>query len=356
MLGAPGLMAGGTGPFSVHSGEPAADLWMYQHAGSPGTRAAASTFSALPEVGFGADDRFAQFLIKFNTVAAGIPAGLGAENYDPSRVALTCVIGVGGSFVYDPTEDPLSSHLSTTDPDPGRVIEVHGAAFRNGLTAATFQETSPYSSNSSGSRNAYPLGYSSEGVARDVSNNVTSSFESIPWAVAKVLTRETEESPYVELVPGATVPRYAHAVFELNLALPGVSAYVRDSLNQGYIWLVVSSLHSTTEQAAGGYPSFFTKEDVEQLYYGDVAPTLDVTYTLPLRISSFTRDSVAATSRIAWNGSPGFSYRIERTEDLNTGIWEPAGTRTTNTPVELEWTGPAATPRSFFRISRTPLP
>jgi len=356
LLGASGLMAGGTGPFSGHAPVPASDQWMYTNAYSPGGSEYAPVFTSLPDALPGDDNRMSQFVIKFNTVAAGIPLGLGASNYDPSKVVLTCVVVSGDSFVYDPTLDALNTHGASgpADPDPGRAIEVHGTGFRAPFTAASFLETSPYGS-AAGVRNAYALGYTPEGVARDVSNNFTGGFDSIPWATAKIYVNVGTrlEPQWEEMTPGELVPRYARVVFELNLASPGVADYVRTSLNQGFMWLTVSSLYGTTREASSGYPSFFTKEDFEQTLTHDVAATLDVEYSLPLRVASFTRDTEAGTARIAWNASPGFSYRIEKSDDFTTDIWQEVGTRTTATAAELNWSGPSPSPRSFFRVSRT---
>ncbi len=356
LLGVTGVRAGGTGPFTVQAPVPSADIWMYPHAGSPGTRTTASTFSALPVNG-SVDDRFGQFLLKFDTVAAGVPAGLGEANYELGRVVLTCVIYSGDSSSYDPTEDARSTYGpdAAADSDTGRPIEVHGAGFRGGFTASSFDETSAFGSGDPGGRNSFSLGYSPEGVERDVSGNVTADIDSTPWAVARMLVKPAGENEWSELTPGSIIPPYAHAVFELDLSLPGVARYVRNSLNQGFIWLTVSSLHSVTEMAASGYPSFYTKENAEQALFGDVASMLDVEYSLPLRITAFSRDA-AGNTQLTWNGSPGFQYVLEAKEDLAAGIWSPIETFTTSAPTPLIWNGTSPLPRAFFRIARSPLP
>ncbi|MEZ5303359.1 MAG: hypothetical protein R3F11_22370 [Verrucomicrobiales bacterium] len=70
--------------------EPSLDRWMYPQNATPGTRALASTFSALPSDG-GVDDRFGQFLIGFET-SSSHPAGLGQENYRITRASVTAVV------------------------------------------------------------------------------------------------------------------------------------------------------------------------------------------------------------------------------------------------------------------------
>ncbi len=362
LLGASGLMAGGTGPFFAHSPVTAADLWMYPHAGSPGTNPSASVFTALPELDPSFDDRFSQFVIKFNTEAAGIQKNLGAANYDLSSVRLTCVVSEEESFYYDPTPDPLAGFGTGADSDPGRPIEVHGTGFKSPFTESTFLENSPYGVTDRGGRNAYALGYTPEGTARDVSNNFSNNFDAIPWATAKVLVpveggEEGEPQQWAELTPGELVPIYAHVVFDLNLSAPGVANYVRTSLNRGFIWLTVSALYGTEQMASSGYPSFFTKEDPEQALTHDVAPTLDVEYSLPVKITSFSRDSALQTAQLSWNASPGFVYKVEKTGDLTSGIWQPVDSnRTTAAPGELNWSGASLPDRTFFRVTRTPLP
>lgn len=336
---------------------PAADRWMYSFNGTPGTRTIASTFSALPQSA-GVDDRFGQFLLKFDTLAAGIPAGLGPENYDPQRVVLTVVLAAGENIAYDPTADPRASHgaSAVADPDPGRPLELHGTGFRHGFSAASFMENSPFGGSAPGARNAHALGFSPDGLARDVSHNVTLGFDAPPWAIGKIRVLPAGETAWVELPAGAPIPAYARAVFEIDLSLPGVIDYVRKSFHQGFLWLSLSSFHSATQQGVAGYPAFFTKEHPEQQLFGDVASSLSVDYTLPLRIHSFIH--AGAVSRIEWNASPGFGYQVQQSPDMGAGSWlgltpEPVATPL---PARLFMEVPTAGARGFFRIVRTSQP
>ncbi len=345
-FGAAAAQAGGTGPFTATAPEPAGDRWMYSNNPTPGTRATASTFSFLPSTGV--DDRFGQFVIKFDTVAAGIPAGLGAENYEIQRLRLTAVYASSDSLPYDPTEDPLASlgpAATLADPDAGRPLELHGTAFRGGFTAATFQETSPY-----GSRNAFASSFDAAGAARDVSNNVTLGYESHPWAIGRI-----SSAGGVALEPGEIIPVYARVGFEINLGMPGVADYVRQGLHQGFLWFTLSSFHPVSGPGSGGFPAYFTKEHPEQAIYHDVAPTLETEYSLPLRIAAFHRDPAGNTG-LTWNGSPGFQYVVEGSVDLDSGIWAPLGTFTTAIPEALHWSGNSSPARAFFRVARAPLP
>lgn len=355
LLGVSGLTAGGTGPYSAYAAEPAGDRWMYPNNSTPGTRPVASTFSFLPFLGV--DDRFGQFVVKFDTVAAGIPAGLGPSNYDLHRLVFTAVYASSDSLAYDPSEDPRSSlgpAATIADPDPGRPLELHGTSFRSGFTAATFQETSPF-----GSRNAYASGFDTAGVARDVSNSVTLGFDSYPWAIGKIskpVDLDADPVVYVPLQPGEAIPIHSHVTFEINLALPGVSDYLRQGLHDGFLWFALSSFHPVTGPGSGGFPAYFTKENPEQALYGDVASFLEADYSLPIRVASFSRPAGNNTASLTWNGSPGFSYVVESTQDLARGVWAPLASLTTTIPSMLTWTGSAASPRAFFRITRTPQP
>jgi hypothetical protein len=354
LLGAVGLRAGGTGPYTGHAPAPAGDRWMYPSNATPGTRTTASTFSFLPFTGV--DDRFGQFIVKFDTVAMGIPASLGPENYDVHRLVFTAVYASTDSLPYDPTEDPLASlgaAPTVADPDAGRPLELHGTGFRDGFTAATFEETSPF-----GSRSAFASSFDEAGVARDVTNSVTLGDESYPWAIGKITTPvdlNAEPRVYVPLEPGQMIPVYSHVTFEIALGAPGVADYVRQGLHQGFLWFTLSSFHPVTGPGSGGFPAYFTRDHPEQVLYQDVAPMLEVEYSLPLRITAFTRDSTGNTG-LTWNGSPGFHYTLEETDDLAGGVWSQVGVFTTSTPAALGWTGNRTSPRNFFRIARSSLP
>ncbi len=354
---ATGAVARGNEIRHAHAPVPVVDRWMYSFNATAGSRTTASTFSALPGDG-GVDDRFGQFLLKFDTVAADIPAGLGPENYQPEKLVLTTVLAPSENIPYDPTEDPRSSYgpSATADPDSGRPLELHGTGFRGGFTAATFLENSAFGSSDPGMRNAHALGFTPQGEPRDVSRNLTLGFDARPWAIGKVIVPSEDETTWLELSPGDPIPAYARAVFELDLTLPGVADYVRTSLDQGFIWLAVTSLHSVTQQAAAGYPSYFTKEHPEQALFGDVASSLDVDFSLPFRITAFSREG--SVSRLKWNASPGFQYHVQDSPDLRSSTWQNLAevAQVTSIPGHLSFEIPQSGDRRFFRVVRTPLP
>jgi len=355
ILGVSGVTAGGVGPFVMKAPAPAGDRWMYPSNSTPGTRQIASTFSFLPSPGV--DDRFGQFLIKFDTVAAGVPAGLGVENYQIHQIVLTAVYASTDSVIYDATEDPrasLGAAGSIPDTDPGRPLELHGTGFRGGFTASSFQETSPF-----GTRNAYANGFDLTGGARDVSNSVSLGYESYPWAIGEIKTVVDSNAvprEYIPLAVGAIIPVYAHVSFKINLALPGVADYVRQGLNQGFLWFTLSSFHPVDGQNGVGFPAYFTRDHPEQTLFQDVAPFLEAEYSLPLQITAFERDSTARTVSLTWNGSPGFQYTVERSDNLGAGSWFAVGSLTTPTPAALVWSADSPSNRSFFRILRYRIP
>ncbi len=324
---------------------------MYPSNSTPGLRPIASTFSFLPFTGV--DDRFGQFLIKFDTIAMGIPAGLGPENYEVQRLILTAVYASGDSLPYDPTEDPLASLGSVptlADPDAGRPLELHGTGFRGGFTAGTFHETSPF-----GGRDAFASSFDAAGVARDVTNNVTLGYESHPWAIGKVSVlgeSNTEPQFFMPLEAGQVMPVYSRITFEIKLGMPGVLSYIKQGLHQGVLWFTLSSFHPVTGPGSSGFPAYFTRDHPEQALFGDVASTLDLDYSLPLRITSFQRD-LAGNTTLMWNGSPGFQYVVETTENLSSSIWSPLASYSPNTPTPLTWNGSVLSPRAFFRITRS---
>lgn len=323
--------------------EPSADRWMYPSNGTPGTRPQASTFSALPDGG-GADDRFGQFVFKFDTAAAGIPAGLGAANYQISSISVTATIAQDGLFLYDPTRDSRFTYgaMALPDDDPGRPLELHGTGFRNGFTAGTFLENSAYGGGNPSRRNAFALGFDENAAPRDASNNVTEDFESGAWAVGKI----------DGLTPGAEVPVDTVVRFTIDLTAPGVSGYVREGLDCGFIWLTLSSLHPALQQG-GEFVSYYTRDDAVHQLFGDAAPTLELTWTPPSGFTSFSRDSAGQVA-LEFLGLPGFSYILQASPDLSENSWENLETFSTPSPAALSWQGNSAQPKRFFRISSTP--
>jgi hypothetical protein len=337
-----GLAVGGEN-FSATLTEPAEDRWMYPANGTPGSRTQASTFSALPG-DLETDNRFGQFVFKFDTAAAGIPAGLGVENYQISAITLTATIGLDRLFQYDPTQDAWFTYGMTElpDTDPGRPLELHGTGFRNSFTAASFQENSPHYGGSPTKRNAFALGFDESGVPRDVTDNVTEAFESFPWAIGQI----------EGLTPGAAVPVDSIVRFTPNLNQPGVAAYLREGLHQGFIWFTLSSLHPAIQQG-GEFVSYYTRDNPVHQLFGDAAPSLTVSYKLPTGFTSFSRNEAGLVT-LDFIGLGGFTHILQASTDLAEDSWQNLQTFPAAPTTLLTWQEASPQPRRFFRIARLP--
>lgn len=327
--------------------EPSHDRWMYPSNGTPGTRSQASTFSALPGA-TGLDDRWGFFLFAFDTDAV-LPAGIPAEFIVIHAAKVTAAIGQEELFSYDPTYDSWQSYATspsisaaTPDHDAGRPLELHGAGFRNGFQAATFVETSLHGGNGTpGSRNAYPCGFDANGLGRDVSSNVTGAFESMPWAVGRC-----------SLDPGEAVPEGTVFAFDINLAQPGVGAYLRDGLSAGRLWFSLSSLHPALQQG-GEFVSYYTKDSQEHLLFGDLAPTMQihVDLALPLSISA-DENSISLT----WPQFAGFTFALQRSHTMAAGSWETVHSHDAIDSASGSFSEATGAEAMFYRIAITPTP
>ena len=329
--------------------EPAADRWMYPANSTPGSRGQASTFSALPGGG-GDNDRFGQFVFRFDTVAAGIPSGHGPEGYQITSLEVTARIAQNNLFVHDPAPDAWFTHgpHATPDEDAGRPLELHGTGFRNGFTSITFAENSAYSGGNPAMRNAHALGFDAVGVPRDVGDNVTEGFDPLPWAIGKV----------TGVSPGAPVPIDSIARFQIDLNLPGVREYVMRGLDEGGLWFTLSSLHPALQQA-GEFVSYYTRDSPEHQLFGDSAPTMAINYSLTEEdlpaFTSFGRNAAGQVS-LTFSGEPGFVYKLQASNTLTPESWSVVETFTTSAPITFAWEGTSPQPALFFRIARTSAP
>lgn len=244
---------------------PTLDRWVYAFNSTPGSKPEVSVFGAILVAGF--DDRDAEMLVGFDT-ASIIPPGRGDDAYAVNALRLRLRVSQGNRFEYDPTPDSVRTSFLTTDPayvadnDAGKPVEVWGVGYRNGFTAATFQENSPFSPFGFGGpwqnvRNCYPIAFGDSGLPVDVSNQVKDRAEAAGLAIGLA------SDPVV--TPGALVPADTEFTFDLSsLTGPG-AAYVRQGLNNGRLMFLVSSLHAASGGPGGGtstaYPVFYTKEN-----------------------------------------------------------------------------------------------
>lgn len=291
--------------------QPDHDRWFYPHNTTPGTRPQASVFSALP-MSSGLDDRWGFFLIGFDTFDL-LPLNLPPECYRVRSVKLTATVGTHENFRYDPTYDSWRTYATTSrdaeiaDADIGRPVELSGVGFRQGFTARTFTEISPHGSSNPGMRNAFPLGYTDVGEARDVSSNVTQQFETNPWAVGQA-----------PLAAGSLVPEETRFTFSLDLALPGVTRYLQQSLSLGRLWFSLHSMHPAFEQG-GEFASFYTKDDIGHELFGGLAPTLELEVEIahPIHL-----EMVGSQVALRWPSYAGNRYILQASNDLTPNSWQ----------------------------------
>ncbi|MCC6233395.1 MAG: hypothetical protein IT580_12170 [Verrucomicrobiales bacterium] len=284
----------GAGEFSLNFERPTLDRWVYPFNFQPGVRVVAPTYGSFdPRF----DTRDAQFLLGWDT-APDVATNAGPASYLLRSVAVTITsvapIPPTRAFVYDPTHDAYFTYVtnlaqSVPDSDPGRPVELFGAAYRGGFDAASFREDSAFgplgpiaSGNVSiATRNVFAAVHDTNGTLIDIANHVgqfntnwtAEPFEVRPWAIGT--TSQVE--------PGGEVPDGASFRFELDLSDPRVRGYLQDALHTGRLRFVVSSLSPAGQSTPGGvgaggggaYPWWATKENL--LY---TAPRLELSGTL----------------------------------------------------------------------------
>ncbi len=267
---------------------PSMDVYMYENAFNRGTRGDMATFGGpVGTAGVGSEDRLGQSVLAWDTVAAGIPKGLGAASYVITRVTLRLsrydVDGV--TLRYDPTYDGYQTYLPASDPnhladtDADRPIELYGVGLRNGYTGLAvsgsvsgtlFGESSPFGAGAGEhKRNAYAWSPASPRADHDVSENISEGFESGPFAIATV----------EGLNPGDIIPSEADFYFTLDLGNSGVVDYLRDALNNGQLGFAISSATPTDFTGSGGsgaFPRFATRENPVPF----LIPELQIEYTI----------------------------------------------------------------------------
>lgn len=268
--------------------EPAVDDWFYPGTLSPGTRTLAPTFYSSDAPGTLFDPaRRGATMAAFRTeefVATGLPA----TRYQVNSVTVTLTNAPGnGNIQYDNTYDAFADIDAGTDLDPGRPVELYGVGFANGYdrfgygavdyAGPEFEEGTPQFVPNEGYV-IFPLGDDGQGNLTDVYSSPTGGYnalldtsESPPWD-----TRPWALGEFPGLAPGGDVPYESTATFTVDLALPGVLDYVRQSLQQGTLGFFVSSLHQPSGHSGTiTYPQWYNKEHAT-----GQAPTLDIDVTI----------------------------------------------------------------------------
>jgi len=252
--------------------------WMYPFNLEPANRDSASTFAAFGNIG-SFDTRDGQYLIGWN-LSNSIPPWQGARNYLISRVRVTLTINGDPNqpyYAYSGTLRDYRTYFPTNDPrylpsaDPNCAIELYGAGFRGAFTnasgtvipyaATNFPQAGPFFVKSGGgdytNRVAYAACYDTNGVLVDVSDNVgdngtnevANPFEVAPFAIGK----------NADYTPGELMPEASTLTFDLNLDDPLIYGYVQQSLNQGNLSLMASSLvNANYFSGTPNWPDFYT--------------------------------------------------------------------------------------------------
>lgn len=264
---------GWAGEFLFLPPQPTLDRLMYPFVPDGGTRGIAYTFGSFDSR---FDTRDAQVLLGWDTAGSAVPAGLKPSRYLLRRARISVLVVSEFSFEHDPTHDTAWTYATNApgyvkDADLGRPAEIMGAAFRNGFTAESFRETSPFgfvgsfvSSNIAiQTRNAYAAVFGRDGALVDVANHVgqanlvytNGTFEVTPWAVGKAEGVE----------PGALVPPGTWFTFDMDLTDPMVAGYVQSGLAEGRLRFFLTSLHPAAQTGFGGagaYPYWSLRENL----------------------------------------------------------------------------------------------
>jgi hypothetical protein len=247
-------------PFELTIASPSLDRWMYPHNATPGSRPTAPVFGTLGDDS-GVDARHGQFLIGFD-LSSLVPTNLGPSRYLIQRCRLSATVARDHSFVLDPTTDGLSTYLSTNSPDlvpdsdPGRPIELFGVGFRNGFTAESFLEDSPFGSAATGERNAFAAGFDTSGGLIDVGNSAGKTNEAfLPFQAFAFAVGSSASVAVGDLVPAGSV-----IDFELNLADPLVVQYLQEACHTGRLRLMLTSLQTSGFGGQPAWAEFYTKE------------------------------------------------------------------------------------------------
>lgn len=349
----------------------------------------------------GADSRMGQFLTGWDT-ASMLTTNLPLSRYLIRTCRTRVTISDGLNVTYDPTHDDLATYFDTNNParvpdtDAGRPLELFGVGFRNGFFSTTnFLQCSKVGSGDEGSNNVFAICWTTNGLPKDVSNNVGKTnvlyppFETWPFAVAQT----TAVAPGGNLSPGVEL------TFDLNLADPFVMGYLRSALKKGRLDLIVSSLHQVSGQfGSEPFPSLATRfnsaflnppttmdlevtvvrdldtdadglpDDWEEFYFHNLTQlaTDDFDHdganelqeylagTDPTDATSVFKVTTAQTANqqaeLRWPNVPSRHFEVEFSENLTT--WQTI----TNpalyfpTPQQVIWTETTNAPTRFYRV------
>jgi len=232
----------------VDLSEPVNDRWMYPFNGTPGARALGPTFAAFGYDTF--DERDGQNLFGFQT-GSNVAVGLGPSSYRVLSASMTLMVE-NESIIFDDTPDAWESHVEGgQDLDPGQEVALSGAYFRGDYDGWSFGETGSFGPLGVGTRNAYPIDFDADGLVRDISNNVLNEFQPNLFGVGIA----------EGVAPGELVPGLTTFTFDLDVEDPDIQCYLRTSLDDGLVSLIVSSFHGGSQDGSGSYPQWIMKDN-----------------------------------------------------------------------------------------------
>lgn len=285
--------------------EPDLDTWSYVNGFGGGPRLGAPSFGGIfvdEQTGqFAPNDsqgpaRLGSMLMAFETTSQ-IAAGLEPDRYQVSRVTVAARSKDGsvGSLPYTNqsiTPDNLLAEANNGGISSRQPMELFGVGFRGGYegfalgpdqSGQRFAESTPTYLSGGGGYASYPVIGDGTGGYIDVSNNLTGGFSAtaegnntapfsaVPWSIG---TTEFNE--------GESVPNDTTFTFDLDLALPGVTEYLQESLAEGAVGFYLSSVHPAAQPGSpggGAYPQWYAKEAVG-VFAGAEAATLAIEYTI----------------------------------------------------------------------------
>jgi hypothetical protein len=319
-------------PFALRSAAANIARWMYPFNASPANRPTASVFGSLGSTP-NFDSRDAQYLLGWNTTNS-IPAGHGAGSYVVRRARVTLTIASGNQYTYSGALRDYRAYFPTNDSrrlqsaSPGSPVELYGAGYRDGYTAATFPQDGPWGVSSGvyyTNRTVYAAGFDNHGTLVDVSNNVgddktneiAAPFEVAPFAVGQT----------TNVVEGQLMPLGSQLTFDLNLDDPLIYGYLQRGLNDGNLSFVATSLLGASFSGPPNYPNFYTS--FSPIASADQYPLLEIEgEILHPDMNSDAEFKVLSlqyqtnTSELQFSFAPSRSYSIRWSDDLQ--IWHTA--------------------------------
>lgn len=308
--------------------QPAIDVWTYVHLSSGGgDRLRGPTFTNLTlDSGSGQFNektalepaRFATTLLVFETARAtsgtesgnadpnNIQVGLDPSRYEIESVVVTAMVQNGASatesLLYEPTAKTPAALLNeylTSGSTARQPMELFGVGLHSDFdgfalgpnqgtaTGELFDENTTTYTEAAGGYVVYPVIGDGLGGYVDVSNSITGGYSSTePDNHTNAFHAEPWSIGTTNLQPGDAVPTFTTFSFDVNLDASGVRQYVQQSLSEGTLGFMLSSMHAAEEFGGGSsaYPQWLTKESTPGSGGVEIAGAEAATLTINYRI------------------------------------------------------------------------